>query len=56
MMAPFLGFGVFVMTQRQMLGIRARAEKLARDREALHRDIDQVVERAMTEPAEAPAG
>jgi hypothetical protein len=43
------------MTQRQMLGIRARAEKLARDREALHRDVDEVADRAMSaEPA--PAG
>ncbi len=29
---PLLGFGVFVMTQRQMVGIRDRAEKLARER------------------------
>jgi hypothetical protein len=55
LLAPLLGFGVFVMTQRQMLGIRARAEKLARDREALHRDVDEVADRAMSaEPA--PAG
>jgi len=27
---PFMGFGVFVMMQRQMVGIRDRAEKLAR--------------------------
>lgn len=27
---PVLGFGVFVMMQRQMVGIRARAERLAR--------------------------
>ncbi|HEX5826125.1 MAG TPA: hypothetical protein VFY23_01275 [Candidatus Limnocylindrales bacterium] len=26
---PFMGFGVFVMMRRQMLGIRARAERLA---------------------------
>ena len=31
----FLGVGVFVMMQRQMVGIRARAEKLARDRATL---------------------
>ena len=54
-LAPVLGFGVFVMTQRQMLGIRSRAEKLARDREALQRDVDEVAGRAMSaEPA--PAG
>ena len=55
-LAPLLGFGVFVMTQRQMLGIRARAEKLARDREALHRDVDEVADRAVSaEPAASPA-
>ncbi len=27
----FLGYGVFVMVQRQMQGIRTRAERLARD-------------------------
>jgi len=55
-LAPLLGFGVFVMTQRQMLGIRSRAEKLARDREALHRDVDQIVDQAMSaEPETSPA-
>jgi hypothetical protein len=54
-LAPLLGFGVFVMTQRQMLGIKARAEKLARDRESFHRDVDAVVEQAMATEA-APAG
>jgi hypothetical protein len=29
---PVVGFGVFVMTQRQMLGIRERAEALVRER------------------------
>jgi hypothetical protein len=29
---PVVGFGVFVMTQRQMLGIRERAESLVRER------------------------
>ena len=53
-LAPVLGFGVFVMTQRQMLGIKARAEKLTRDRAALHRDVDAVVEQAMATEA-APA-
>jgi hypothetical protein len=48
-----LGFGVFVMTQRQMLGIRARAERLGRDRAALHREVVEIVDRAMT-VAEAP--
>ena len=54
-LGPLLDFGLFVMTQRQMLGIRARAEKLARDREALHRDVDEVADRAMSAEA-APAG
>jgi hypothetical protein len=31
---PLLGFGVFVMMQKQMVGIRERAERLARSREA----------------------
>jgi hypothetical protein len=44
---PLLGFGIFVMTRRQMLGIKSRAEKLARDRQVLHRDVDEIVERAM---------
>jgi hypothetical protein len=54
-LSPLLGFGLFVMTQRQMLGIKARAEKLARDRAALHRDVDAVVEQALATDA-APAG
>jgi hypothetical protein len=29
---PFMGFGVFVMMQKQMVGIRGRAERLARTR------------------------
>jgi hypothetical protein len=29
---PLMGFGVFVMMQKQMVGIRDRAERLARDR------------------------
>ena len=29
---PVVGFGVFVMMQRQMVGIKARAERLARER------------------------
>ena len=28
LMKPALGFGVFLMTRRQMLGIRSRAEQL----------------------------
>ena len=51
-LAPVLGFGVFVMTRRQMLGIKARAEKLARDRAMLHRDVDAIAERAMTAPVD----
>ena len=31
---PAVGFGVFVMMQRQMVGIRTRAERLARTRVA----------------------
>jgi hypothetical protein len=54
-LAPLLGFGVFVMTQRQMLGIKTRAERLGHDRAALHRDIDQVVEKALAAEA-TPAG
>ncbi|MCI0584324.1 MAG: hypothetical protein L0227_15790 [Chloroflexi bacterium] len=54
-LAPLLGFGVFVMTQRQMVGIKARAEKLARDRESLHRDVDEVVEQALATEA-VPTG
>ena len=49
-LGPTLGFGIFVMTRRQMLGIKARAEKLTRDREDLHRDVDEIVERAMAAP------
>ncbi len=30
LLGPAMGFGVFVMTQRQMVGIRDRAERLAR--------------------------
>ncbi len=55
LLAPLLGFGVFVMTQKQMVGIKARAEKLARHRAALHRDVDEVVERAIATES-APAG
>jgi hypothetical protein len=56
LLGPLLGVGLFVMTQRQMLGIKARAEKLGRDREVLHRDVDRVVDRAMsTEPEASPA-
>jgi hypothetical protein len=32
--APILGFGVFVMLQRHMLGVRGRAERLANERAA----------------------
>jgi hypothetical protein len=32
---PVVGFGVFLMTQRQMIGIRDRAEALARERSVL---------------------
>ena len=31
-MTPFIGFGVFVMMQKQMVGIRDRAQRLAGDR------------------------
>lgn len=51
-LGPSLGFGIFVMTRRQMLGIKARAEKLARDHEVLHRDVDEIVERVMAAPAD----
>jgi hypothetical protein len=56
---PLLGFGVFVMTQRQMMGIKVRAEKLAHDRTALQRQVDEVAERASSAldgtPGVAPA-
>ena len=38
---PVVGFGVFLMTQRQMVGIRDRAETLARSRRA---EATEVVE------------
>ena len=53
-LGPALGFGIFVMTRRQMLGIAARAEKLARGREGLHRDVDDIVDRAMAAPTDTP--
>ena len=56
LMGPSLEFGLFVMTRRQMIGIKARAEKLARDREVLHRDVDAVVERALAAAPEASTG
>jgi hypothetical protein len=48
-LGPMLGFGMFLMTRRQLLGIKVRAEKLATDRRLLHRDVDEIVERAMEE-------
>jgi hypothetical protein len=54
-LGPALTFGIFVMTRRQMLGIKARAEKLARGREGLHRDVDAIVERSLAEPADGHA-
>jgi hypothetical protein len=54
LMGRMLGFGIFVMTQRQMLGLKARAERLGRDRAALHREVVEIVDRAMT-AVEAPA-
>jgi hypothetical protein len=51
-LGPVLGFGIFVMTRRQMLGIKARAEKLARGREVLHRDVDEIAERALAAPVD----
>ena len=53
LLGPALGFGMFVMIRRQMLGIQARAEKLARGREVLHRDVDEIVDRAMAAPTDA---
>lgn len=55
-LSPLLEFGFFVMAQRQMRGIQARAERQARDRAALHRDVDDVVDRAMSSEGAAPAG
>lgn len=37
---PVIGFGVFLMTRKQMLGIRGRAEVLARGRSARHEPGD----------------
>jgi len=57
LMEPLLGFGFFVMAQRQMTGIRTRAEKLAKDRAALRHDVAGVMEHAMSAgsmPGEAP--
>jgi hypothetical protein len=58
LLEPLLGFGFFVMAQRQMTGIRARAEKLARDRAALRHDVAGVMEHAMlakSVPGDAPS-
>jgi hypothetical protein len=52
LLEPLLGFGFFVMAQRQMKGIKARAEKLAKDRAALRHDVSEVVERAMSPQAD----
>jgi hypothetical protein len=55
-LGPILGFGIFVMTQRQMLGLKTRAERLGRDRAALHREVVEIVDRAMTVAPDAAEG
>jgi hypothetical protein len=54
MASPIMGFGVFAMMQRQMVGIRDRAEKLARERgvPAIAAEVGEPV-MADTEAAEA---
>jgi hypothetical protein len=47
-MMPMLGFGVFVMMRRQMLGLRDRAERLAR-LEGIEREVAVAVPMAMGE-------
>ena len=50
---PVVGFGVFVMMQRQMVGIKTRAERLAHERAEV---VATVTAPASTEPAvPAPA-
>jgi hypothetical protein len=43
---PVVGFGVFLMTRQQMLGLRGRAEALARARETGHDDAVSVAPEA----------
>ena len=51
---PVVGFGVFVMTQRQMLGIKERAEAVARARAMPEPDSDDDTVRIEVESATAP--
>lgn len=53
-MGQLLGAGVFVMMQRQMVGIRARAEKLARDRATLTGTPEPATKLADQVPVMAP--
>jgi hypothetical protein len=48
-LAPVLGFGLFVMVQKQLRGIRERAERLAAERRRLHEAVD-----ALTAAVDAP--
>lgn len=51
----FLGVGVFVMMQRQMVGIRDRAEKLARDRASVTGSQHATAQSPGEIPVEAPS-
>ena len=42
LMLPFIGFGVFVMLRRQMLGLKERAERLAVEGLAPEQDVPPV--------------
>jgi len=42
LMLPFIGFGVFVMLRRQMLGLKERAERLAVEGWAPEQDVPPV--------------
>ena len=56
-LAPILGFGVFVMTQRQMEAIRDRAEMLSLERALSEPEPASVVENAeSSEPEPVPVG
>jgi hypothetical protein len=58
---PVVGFGVFLMTRQQMLGIRERAERLARERvrgagAVAQPELAVLSASASTESVPAPAG
>jgi hypothetical protein len=53
-LGPLLGFGLFVMVQKQLRGIRERAERLAAERRRLHEAIDSLA--AVVDGPRAPVG